>query len=123
MRNDWYKNGELPPVGSKLIFKCDDAGLGRNKDFNNQEITVLGVFKIDKDYCIAFSSGLYGIGCSIYKKKWLTPIKSDREKAIEEMIDIANAAYEENHGRNFPIIYDITIAALYDAGYRKAGDK
>lgn len=113
--SDWHKNGELPPVGEVCIFDPT----GGECYFNDDELKAKGhqvciiahtkykqssgsvaVFKWDLDECSGVSSAN---ACSF------RPIRTEREKAIDEMVSLVEplATYREFAG------------AIYDAGMYK----
>lgn len=100
--SDWYKNGELPPVGEVC-----EAYVGRPPKWIETEI-------------VAHKGGFFIGWCNSLMKacqgNWvdgLRPLRTEREKEIDEMVDVIT------DGRDSPL-YVIKIATkLYDAGYRK----
>ena len=95
--NSWYEKGELPPVGTNCI-------------------------RIDEKVCIVahIHSGEYryavfqGDRSCGYSDHGFLPIKSDREKAIEQMKEIVNSVKAD------VLTQDLFLGALYDAGFKKA---
>lgn len=121
--SDWHKNGELPPVGEVCIF--DPAG--GECYFNDDELKAKGhnvciiahtnykkasgsvaVFKWDLDDCCGVSSAN---ACSF------RPLRTERDKAIDEIISTAKKI-GWNSEMASQIIGEVA-AELYDAGYRK----
>ncbi len=110
MSNEWFENGKLPLVDTRLEFNT-----GR---LNNpwEPVTIIGYTK-DKRPAFEYDNGTVStisaqlIGCM---SKYFRPIKSEREKAIDDMASIM--------GRG-PNTYWASAEALYDAGYRKLEDK
>lgn len=113
--SDWHKNGELPPVGEVCIFdptggECyfnDDELKAKGHQVcilahtkYKQEYVSVAVFKWDLDECCGVSSAN---ACSF------RPIRTEREKAIDEMVSLVEplATYREFAG------------AIYDAGMYK----
>ena len=112
---DWHKNGELPPVGDVCIFDPGDGA----ENYNNEELEAVGcdveiiahtkfnravgcvaVFKWDRDSGCGVSTGC----ASVFR-----PIRTEREKAIDEMVSLVEplATYRE------------FASAIYDAGMYK----
>lgn len=101
-KNDWHERGELPPVGTDCEAKFD-------KEWFTVEILKYNENKIAA--CHILNSYIDGGNL-----KWsceFRPLKSERERAIEE-IAIATGLRARD-GR------DVVAAAIYDAGYRKEG--
>jgi len=108
--SNWNGQGH-PEVGEKVFinysdFKVDD----RIKEFEGKEVKVEAVFLCKGSTCLAVSHERYGIGAIVFGNEWVKPIKSDRDKAIEEMRNV----FEYDVGDQKYI-----LGALYDAGYRK----
>lgn len=102
-------NGEgLPKAGDKVLFDSTPTGAR----LNGKELTVDCVYKSGELDCIAFNAGSYGIGAIVFSKIWIKPIKSDRDKAIDEMLEHIDTRVLSTH-------WDASLGALYDAGYRK----
>lgn len=120
--SDWHKNGELPPVGEVCIFdptggECyfnDDELKAKGHQVcilahtkYKQEYVSVAVFKWDLDECCGVSSAN---ACSF------RPIRTEREKAIDEMV----CEFIDHHGDPKGGERYLGIAEkLYDAGYRK----
>lgn len=120
--SDWHTNGELPPVGDVCIFDPGDGA----ENYNNEELEAVGcdveiiahtkfnravgcvaVFKWDRDSGCGVSTGC----ASVFR-----PIRTEREKAIDEMV----CEFIDHHGDPKGGERYLGIAAkLYDAGYRK----
>jgi hypothetical protein len=102
--NSWYENGELPPVGAICEYKLGNFWKhcevkGDAFDYGHRIVLVQ-----------------IGEGCKATGEvKYFRPTKSDREKAIEDMLKIA---YTPEVISNRSI-----MGAIYDAGYRKVEDK
>lgn len=103
MSNEWFEKGELPPVGEKCEFRmgnfwkpCEIKG----EAFDYGQRLVL----------VQIGDAAKTIG----NTELLRPIKSEREKAIDDMASIMG------RGSN---TYWASAEALYDAGYRKLEDK
>ena len=118
--SDWHKNGELPPVGEVCIFDPT----GGECYFNDDELKAKGhqvcilahtkykqssgsvaVFKWDLDECCGVSSAN---ACSF------RPLRTERDKAIEEMVKVLKSAIQDTK-----TVHKICASALYNAGYRK----
>ena len=109
--SNWNGKG-IPEVGEKVFinyndFKVDD----RLKEFEGKEVKVEVVFLSKGSSCLAVSHERVGIGAIVFGHEWVKPIKSDRDKAIEEM--------QKTMERNYYMLTPSVYADLYDAGYRK----
>jgi len=102
-------NGEgLPPVGTKVITDYPQARHKSAMQAHGKKATIvahaddIAIFEYEHEGC-KYYHGFYA--------GHFLPIKSDRDKAIEEMQKIM--------GRNGFMINPQVYAELYDAGYRK----
>lgn len=97
-------NGEgVPPVGVICEASLVDSGANRSKIkvlYQDQHIVVGEVL----DGLLKLGSRSWGYETHIYK---FTPIKSDREIAIEQMLDLS------------VIVSRYVAEMIYDAGFRK----
>jgi len=107
MSNEWFENGELPPVGTLCEYRvgnfwkpCEIKG----EAFDYGQRLVL----------VQIGDAAKTIG----NTELLRPIKSEREKAIEEMMSKILSPSLELYTDQ----YEYAAARLYDAGYRKFGD-
>jgi len=101
MENLWHQKGEHPPVGTK----CEYA-----RSTNNfYECKILG----SNGSQVAFTcpDEPNRIFVNSFNDCGFRPIKSDREKAIEAA---AKIMFDASGG----CINDISLGALYDAGFR-----
>lgn len=117
--SDWHTNGELPPVGDVCIFDPGDGA----ENYNHEELEAVGcdveiiahtkfnravgcvaVFKWDRDSGCGVSTGC----ASVFR-----PIRTERDKAIEDMLLVIHEARHPHES--------LTDACqmLYAAGYRK----
>ena len=104
--NNWNGVG-LPPVGEKVIVAAHNTQWGFG-DCSDHECKVISYFG---DYCW-IDLLCDGIPVATRSDKVaFRPIKSEREKAIEEMISTMN--------RNGYMLDPSVYGELYDAGYRK----
>jgi len=102
--NSWHQKGEHPPAGTKceyarsekFFFECKILGS------NGGQVAFTCPDEPNRIFVNSFND------CGF------RPIKSDREKAIEEMALLMGKS--EN-------TYWASAEALYDAGYRKVEDK
>ena len=98
--NSWHERGELPPVGCECSAMCDGNWVTvevlRHR-VNNAGMNVAAV-----------------MNCASFNVFWATdfrPLRTEREKAIDEMVGtIKVAAFQDP---------EFTASILYDAGYRK----
>ena len=107
--------GELPPVGSRLtLVKRTDSR--RIDEFLNEEFTVIGATKsLNGKHVITWEHGVFGLCCGVYSPDYFKPVKSEREKAIDEIQDVVcSQGFLSKHEVSFQI-----AEALYNAGYRK----
>lgn len=103
---DWHKNGEFPPAGDV----CE-------AEYNTtpsvwESVRVVG---FDDGECVFrwISGGNAGLIGAYSHQKDFRPLRSEREKAIDEMVDVIT-------DDRYAPLYVIKIATkLYDAGYRK----
>ena len=103
--SDWYKNGELPPVGEVC-----EAYVGRPPKWIETEI-------------VAHKGGFFIGWCNSLMKacqgNWvdgLRPLRTEREKEIDEMVgEFINYYGDPKGGERYLGIAE----KLYDAGYRK----
>ena len=98
--NSWHERGELPPVGCECSAVCDGQWVTvevlRHR-VNNAGMNVAAV-----------------MSCASFNVFWATdfrPLRTEREKAIDEMLLAAFSIGSEINAE--------TIGAIYDAGYRK----
>lgn len=104
--------GELPPVGCECRVKHKDAAKDWAKpDFHETTVVAYGEELVIFNDGVSVNGGFESVGkISDYLFK---PIKSPREKAIEEM-------FAECYPNKKPSeLLSIAIGKLYDAGYRK----
>ena len=99
--NSWHERGELPPVGCE----CDI----RHSYCNPEKYEKVTVAAITSEYVIV----KYATFEQHYMLKDISfrPIRTEREKAIDEMLLAIDHIKEGN--------FETFIGALYDAGYRK----
>lgn len=98
----WYEREELPPIGVPV-----ELWFGATFAYNCELIASRGhnyiVWNLDADRP----------DCADHLNTTFRPLRTEREKAIEEM---SRLMHEHDS-----VINDITLGALYDAGYRKVG--
>ena len=104
--NSWHERGELPPVGVPV-----ELWVGGSFAYNCEFITRRGhhyvMWNLDADRPDAAD----------YMNSQFRPLRTEREKAIDEMIGILKAKFDQS-GVDGITVADI-VAELYDAGYRK----
>lgn len=110
MSNNWDGKG-LPKVGDKILIKNVERS-ARAFAFNDLEVVVDSVYRSDKRDCLAISNEDIGVGAILFDKEWVKPIKSDRDKAVEDIMKLFK--YREH---DFAFKEDMGL--LYDAGYKK----
>ena len=108
--NSWHERGELPPVGVSV-----ELWWGGSFAYNCEFITRRGrhyvMWNLDADRPDAADY----MNSEFRPLSSLNPLRTEREKAIEDM---SRLMHEHDS-----IINDITLGALYDAGYRKVASK
>ena len=101
--NSWHERGELPPVGCECEYKPVNDWVKCKVLFAGDSLYVLGVQEVE--ICVRVLDVDF------------RPLRTEREKAIDEMVDILKAKFNRLGGDG------ITVAGivdeLYDAGYRK----
>lgn len=97
--NSWHERGELPPVGA-ICEMIDDKNTWLECE----------IIAHKNSFCIGWISS---INAPFYTddKSEFRPLRTEREKAIDEMIAAIDHIKEGN--------FQTFIGALYDAGYRK----
>ena len=97
--NSWHERGELPPVGIPV-----ELWVGGSFAYNCEFITRRGhhyvMWNLDADRPDAAD----------YMNSEFRPLRTEREKAIDEMSSVMN---DHGHG-----ISSVTLGELYDAGFR-----
>lgn len=101
--NDWHEKGELPPVG----VECNYFWNSRPETWEKAVIVASG-FDFDIPCVVVKVRDQIRITST---PQDFRPIKSEREKAIEEIKGIIMRPFVENP--------EDKAASIYDAGYRK----
>lgn len=116
---DWHSRGELPPVESKCTITTDHCGFQFSKSLNGIECEILAHQYLPSGLPVAVFS--YVVDDVNFELKYhslvaecFRPLKTERERAIEEMEKYLLLQEVDCH--------KTWCGALYDAGYRK-GDK
>lgn len=104
--SDWHKNGELPPVGAFVDVVGDSLIYGQGE--SNCEV----IAHVENTAVIRMS---YGLGC--FESGAIIPARTERDKAIDEIISTAKKI-EWNSEMANQIIGEVAVE-LYEAGYRK----
>lgn len=107
--NSWHEKGELPPVGTECEWDT------KENDFH-EKVQIAAIVK-GKFFPVAIMQFYDDFGIEADPTRF-RPIKSDREKAIEEIYSILASRiglYTEAHAEKCRFAAE----ALYDAGYRK----
>ena len=100
---DWHKNGELPPVGEVCKAYIDYP-----PQWVETEIVA------HKDgFAIGWCKSVMK-GCHGDKAHEFRPLRTEREKAIDEMVEVLKSAIQDTK-----TVHKICASALYNAGYRK----
>ena len=102
--SSWHERGELPPVGCECEVFVSDA----NKWMHFEVIAIRDGHVLG--WC---RESLWGFQSD--DKSEFRPLRTEREKAIEEMINAIDHIKEGN--------FETFIGALYDAGYRKVASE
>lgn len=117
---DWHKNGELPPVGEEVMLNSTNP----NDYWAHHVGSKLTIVAHDKDS--------HGVGIAVYRfiddggyneyhglvAHAFKPLRTEREKAIDEMVAVANSIGRNSKESN-KIISEVA-GAIYDAGmYRE----
>ena len=104
--SDWHKNGELPPVGEVC-----EAYIDYPPQWVETEIVA------HKDgFAIGWCKSVMK-GCHGDKAHEFRPLRTERDKAIDEIVGVArDIGYSSNN--SIAIIGDVA-SAMYDLGYRK----
>lgn len=114
---DRHSRGELPPVGTEVEYCGQDGAIEKQcYDLwkNGDTLEVLAhriVFGTNTP--IVFNKRT--LDASGMDKKYLIPLKTERERAIEEMLKL------DCHPQEGMLSRHDFCGALYDAGYRKEG--
>lgn len=118
--SDWHKNGGLPPVGEVCLW----IGRKENGDYRadlrtGDRVEVIAHYKPRSDgpmvAVFAFESR-ESIGRQTDQSiaKCFSPLRTEREKAIDEMVEVLKSAIQDTK-----TVHKICASALYNAGYRK----
>lgn len=110
--NDWYKKGDLPPVGTEcMVFNHD---LGKNAEWEKCTILFVGEFK-----CVYTSESCKErVGdVDIIGKLEFKPICQEREAFVQEFI--TPLVYSDDSPLNRDSTWEEIAEVLFDAGYRK----
>lgn len=94
--------GEMPPVGAEFILNYHELG-SRYNDMSGSAMTVIGV----NNEVYTLSSDIHGYGALALDLCNCKPIKTDREKVIDEITG------------EWPKACEHTIKLMHDLGYRK----
>ena len=97
--NGWFERGELPPVGARV--NVDGPGLVYGDGERDCEVLT----HVEVSAVVRMS---YGLGC--FQSHALSPSRTEREVAIEEMCNVAGLD---------GLVFGLVAGELYDAGYRK----
>lgn len=107
--------GELPPVGS-MVALVGKTGCARIDEFLGKYIEIIGTAKTPHESdVITWSHPTRGLCCGIYNAEFFKPIKTEREKAIDDTLAAIGCAPHQDFIKGAPYI----IEKLYDAGLLK----
>jgi hypothetical protein len=101
--NSWHERGEFPPVGT-ICEMIDDKNTWLECE----------VISHKDGSCIGWIPSRKSPFYTYYKSEF-SPLRTEREKAIDEMILAIDHIKEGN--------FETFIGALYDAGYRRVASK
>lgn len=105
--SDWHKNGELPPVGEV----CEVMHLDRWVCCE-----VIAHFEQSWGMVAAYTVGINGGNAKLLEQcnaEDFRPLRTEREKAIDEMMKLAPSESKWN------CAFELFAEKLYDAGCRK----
>ena len=103
--NSWYERGELPPVGTICEMIDDRATWRECKIIAHEDGACIG-------WIASLNSPFY-----TYDKSEFRPLRTEREKAIDEMIKLIG------HGYMSAEMAKELAVKMYDSGYRKVASK
>lgn len=105
--NSWHERGEFPPAGTECEAEYDTQ---------KREWYKARVIGVDSGECfLRWIDGRGDGSVSNYKNPSdFRPLRTEREKAIDEMVDVLKDAIQDTK-----TVHKICASALYDAGYRK----
>ena len=106
INNSWFKHGELPPVGVPVELWVGGS-FAYNCEFITRRRHHYVMWNLDADRPDAADN----------LNSEFRPIRTEREKAIDEMIGILKAKFDRLDIDGIAVA-DI-VDELYDAGYRK----
>ena len=99
--NDWHERGELPPVNLQCM--------------RNDHVVQIVAHMFNGESKYAAFQHVDGNGCGYAEPSFFRPLKSERERAIEEMLKL------DCHPQEGMLSRHDFCGALYDAGFRKEG--
>ena len=99
--NSWYERGELPPVGTICEMIDDRATWRECKIIAHEDGACIG-------WIASLNSPFY-----TYDKSEFRPLRTEREKAIDEMIKLIGHGY-----MSAEMARELAIK-MYDAGFHK----
>ena len=106
--NSWHERGELPPVG------CECSAM-RDGEWVTVEVLRHRVNNVGMNVAAVMN-------CDSFNVFWATdfrPLRTEREKAIEELADSIGAEFKfEGYDLHTRITRSLS-EFIYDAGYRK----
>ena len=109
---DWHKSGELPPVGEVCEMKHKHS----TADWARPGFEPVVIVASGKDLFIVSSTDVYRETVGSWDEYEFRPLRTEREKAVDEMVcEFIDHYGDPKGGERY-----IGIATkLYDAGYRK----
>lgn len=110
-------------VGDKCVIKNpNNYGVMEEvkKYFIDKECRIVAKFKLSipmvvVELDVSETSDMFGV-CVVFREEMCYPVKTQKEKEIEEMMAVVTEVYHEDK-----INKDI-VSLLYSAGYRKVGE-
>lgn len=111
-KNYWHERGELPPVGTECEIAASTEYLKIGYP-EGTKVKIYANFTDDRGIKLAAFVDSIGKVGGVATAKCFRPLKTERERAIEEMVAVIKSVPEYN---------DFGVAeTLYDAGFRKEG--
>ena len=107
--SDWHKNGELPPVGEVCLYVASER-LSAEVEITAHARFGLRFVEVGKSV-----EGYVSKTAALHRFR---PLRTEREKAIDEMIKVINR-YDYYGSLNFDVVASDIANAMFDEGFRK----